>query len=159
MQNQLPGSGIECGRHPDEHLINKGDLVVVTGANGFIGSRVVRHLLSMGFGNIRCLVRSESSIGRVRGLEEGVGVPLDYVCGNLLSRATCEAAASGAKVMYHLAVGADKTFPGCVMNTVVTTRNLLDAVIADGGLERFVNVSSLAIYSNDHLRRRAVLDE
>jgi nucleoside-diphosphate-sugar epimerase len=68
-------------------------------------------------------------------------------------------AVKGALAVYHLAVGGDKSFPGCVMNTVVTTRNLLDAVISEGSVRRFINVGSLAIYSNDHLRRRALLDE
>ena len=45
------------------------------------------------------------------------------------------------------------------MNSVLTTRNLLDAVLEKGLLKRFVNVSSFAVYSNRNLRRGAVLDE
>jgi nucleoside-diphosphate-sugar epimerase len=159
MQESTLGSGHPSDRHEDDLLIQKTDKVLVTGANGFIGSRVVRCLLSRGFKNVRCLVRSETNIIALRPLEEEFGVSLEYVCGNLLSRDTCGAATKGALVIYHLAVGVDKSFPGCIMNTVVTTRNLLDAVTAEGTLRRFVNVSSIAIYSNHHLRRRALLDE
>ncbi len=159
MQESTVGGVLLSDRHPDDHLIQTTDKVLVTGANGFIGSRVVRCLLSRSFKNIRCLVRSQANIIALRPLEEEFGVTLEYICGNLLSRETCRAAAEGALVIYHLAVGGDKSFPGCVMNTVVTTRNLLDAVTAEGTVRRFVNVSSLAIYSNDHLRRRALLDE
>ena len=132
---------------------------MVTGANGFIGSRVVRCLLFKGFKNIRCLVRSETNIKTLRPLEREFEVRLEYVFGNLLSQNVCTTAAKDALVIYHLAVGVDKSFPGCVMNTVVTTRNLLEAIATEGTIKRFVNVSSLAVYSNDHLKRNALLNE
>jgi nucleoside-diphosphate-sugar epimerase len=60
----------------------------------------------------------------------------------------------------HLAAGvAEKSFPGCFLNTVVTTRNLLDASCRTGLLKRFVNISSFAVYSNSGLARHALLDE
>jgi len=61
--------------------------------------------------------------------------------------------------VYHLAAGIDKSFPGCFLNSVVTTRNLLDALVAGKTLKRFVNISSLAVYSNRSIRRGGVLDE
>ena len=45
------------------------------------------------------------------------------------------------------------------MNSVVTTRNLLDAFLTYGKPRRFVNVSSFAVYSNWSLKRGALLDE
>ena len=159
MQKSTLDAGVVSEQHSDDRVIQKTDKILVTGANGFIGSRVVRCLLSSGFKNIRCLVRSEANTATLLPLEEEFGVRLDYVYGNLLSRGTCRTAAEGVRVVYHLAVGGDKTFAGCVMNTVVPTRNLLDAVAAEATISRFVNVSSLAIFSNDHLRRRALLDE
>lgn len=108
---------------------------------------------------MRCLVRSRGRCASLTALEDEFGVTLEYVYGNLLSRATCLAAAEDAALVYHLAVGVDKTFPGCILNTVVTTRNLLDAIAANRAIRRFVNVSSLAVYSNEQLRRRALLDE
>jgi nucleoside-diphosphate-sugar epimerase len=58
-----------------------------------------------------------------------------------------------------LAAGVEKTFPGCFLNSAVTTRNLLDAVVAQGTLKRFVNISSLAVYSNSGVRRGGTIDE
>jgi nucleoside-diphosphate-sugar epimerase len=159
MQRTKPSDGLRRDCNSEKYLIKPGDRILITGSSGFIGSRVVRTLLSRGFHNIRCLVRSESSIKSLRPLEQEFGISLEYVCGNLLLAETCRAAAEDAHVVYHLAVGGDKSFPGYVMNTVVTTRNLLDAVTTAGAIRRFVNVSSLAVYSNDHLRRRAVLNE
>jgi len=43
------------------------------------------------------------------------------------------------------------------MNSVVTTRNLLDAVVKEGSLKRFVNVSSFAVYSNWNMKRETCL--
>lgn len=45
------------------------------------------------------------------------------------------------------------------MNSVVTTRNLLDAAASHGILKRFVNVSSFAVYSNRRKSRGTLLDE
>ena len=81
------------------------------------------------------------------------------ILGNLLSRDDCLSAAEGVSVIYHLAAGVEKTFPGCFLNSVVTTRNLLDAAIKEPTLKRFVNISSLAVYSNEKIRRGGLLDE
>jgi nucleoside-diphosphate-sugar epimerase len=62
-------------------------------------------------------------------------------------------------VVLHAAAGIEKTFPGCFMNSAVTTRNLLDAALEAKSLRRFVNVSSLAVYSNRQIRRGGLLDE
>lgn len=138
------------------------DLVLVTGANGFIGSRVVEALLSRGFRNIRCLVRSASSKTE-RLLSIVANHPdahVELVEGNLKSRQDCAACARGVRVVFHLAAGiAEKSFPGCYLNTVVTTRNLLDALNETHLLERFVNIGSLSVYSNLFLKRRYEVDE
>ncbi len=45
------------------------------------------------------------------------------------------------------------------MNSVVATRNLLEATRQHGSLRRFVNISSFAVYSNRNNPRGAILDE
>src|SRR5256885_1209344 len=45
------------------------------------------------------------------------------------------------------------------MNSVITTRNLLDAVLQHGCLKRFVSISSFAVYTNQNKARRNLLDE
>jgi nucleoside-diphosphate-sugar epimerase len=140
-------------------LIGRDEPVLVTGANGFIGSWVVRTLLSSGFTRIRCLTRGKTggNLDRIRAEFDLPG--LEIIPGNLLSPEDCARITSGVAVVYHLAAGVEKTFPGCFLNSAVTTRNLLDACIAAGTVKRFVNTSSLAVYSNSKVRRGGVIDE
>ena len=136
------------------------DQILVTGANGFIGSWVVRALLARGFKRIRCLTRATTGSVNLDRIRTEFGQPdLEVVHGNLLSPDTCAMAAHGVAVVYHLAAGVEKTFPGCFLNSAVTTRNLLNAVTAGGTVKRFVNISSLAVYSNAGVRRGGTIDE
>ena len=140
-------------------MIDKSDLILITGANGFIGSKVYETLLEYGFTRIRCLARSDRNVEAMKQRAATAGADVDFLVGNLLSRADCARAVRDAAVVYHLAAGIDKTYPGCFLNSVVTTRNLLDAAIKEPSLKRFVNVSSIAVYSNEKIRRGGLLDE
>lgn len=140
-------------------IVGHDALILITGSNGFIGSRVVSKLLQAGLRNLRCFVRPSSNLSRLREIGATPGANIEIVSGNLLSRDDCASAAKDAVVVFHLAAGIEKSFAGSFMNSVVTTRNLLDAVLATNRLRRFVNVSSLSVYSNWNLRRGAMLDE
>lgn len=138
------------------------DLVLVTGATGFIGVKVVENLLGRGFRRIRCFTRPSSSMTRLSALlEQYQGqAKVELIRGNLMRREDCLAAANEAKVIYHLAAGAgEKSFADAFMNSVVTTRNLLDAVLQQGALRRFVNVSSFTVYTNREKPHGRILDE
>lgn len=121
---------------------------------------MVETLLASGFTNIRCLVRSPASAAPLtRTLSQWSNARVEIVEGNLLSRQVCVEVARGACIVYHLAAGVEKSFAGCFLNSVVTTKNLLEAVAQSGGVTRFVNVSSFGVYSNAALKRQAMLDE
>ena len=141
-------------------IVNRSEPVLVTGAGGFIGARVVNCLLQRGWTNVRCFVRPSSNLGPLEQiLAEHSPHEATILRGNLLSRDDCAAAVKGVKVILHLVTGRGKSFPGCFQNSVVATRNLLDAVVVEGTLTRLVNVSTFAVHSNMRLRRGAVLDE
>jgi len=80
--------------------------------------------------------------------------------GNLLSADDCREISRDAALVLHLAAGTGhKSFPDAFINSVVTTRNLLDAIVDHKCLKRFVTVSSFAVYSNAGGRRPHRLDE
>jgi 2-alkyl-3-oxoalkanoate reductase len=135
------------------------NVVLVTGADGYVGSVVARKLLAAGCTKVRCLVRSVPAKRLAAAIEDIAGAQVEIVTGNLLSPADCERAADGVSVVYHLAAGVEKSYAGCVLNSVVATRNLLDAAARQPSLKRFVNVSSIAVYGNHAMRRGAALDE
>lgn len=145
-----------------DFIVEPDDLILVTGATGFIGSRVVGELLKRGFRNLRCFARHSSPKAAAQALAgyNGGGTLVDVFTGNLLSREDCSAAARGARLVFHLAAGTgEKSVPEAYRNSVVTTRNLLEAAVRDGSVRRFVNVSSFAVYSNRDKSPRGVLDE
>jgi nucleoside-diphosphate-sugar epimerase len=144
----------------NDMIIGLDDPILITGSNGFIGSKVVESLLRSGFTNLRCLVRPSSSLARLDAiLATAPNAAAEIVQGNLLSREDCAKMAKDVAVIFHLAAGIEKTFPGSFMNSVVTTRNLLDAALKFGNLQRFVNISSFAIYSNWNIAGGGLLDE
>jgi len=142
-------------------IVGLDNQLLVTGANGFIGVHVVEALLARGFRKVRCLVRSRSNkIERLSSvLDRYPGARVELVEGNLKSPADCAKAATDVRVVFHLAAGVEKSFPGSFLNTVVTTRNLLDAVIREQHVVRFVNISSFSVYTNIALHRQGLLDE
>src|SRR5437899_1487055 len=136
------------------------DCILVTGSNGFIGSKVVEKLLEYGFANLRCFVRPSSKLDRLKKLLcEVHRQNVEFVIGDLLSEDDCRKATAGVSIIYHLAAGMEKSFAGAFMNSALATRNLIDAFLERGRVKRFVNVSSFAVYSNLALKRGALLDE
>jgi nucleoside-diphosphate-sugar epimerase len=135
--------------------------ILVTGSNGFIGVKVVEALLDRGFRNLRCFARPSSRLENLTKLLVRFGLEARelIVLGDLGSPDDCRRAAEGVEIVFHLAAGFDKSFAGAFMNSVLTTRNLLDAFAAVGRPRRFVNVSSFAVYSNLSIKRGGMLDE
>jgi nucleoside-diphosphate-sugar epimerase len=107
---------------------------------------------------VRVLVRPSSNVARLEAVahEHSGNARIEAVRGNLLSPEDCAAAVRDVAVVFHLATGGDKSYPDAFMNSVVTTRNLLEASRHQRSLRRFVNISSFAVYTNTD---RGRLDE
>jgi len=113
--------------------------VLVTGANGFVGSHLVEALLTQGY-SVRCLVRPTSDLGFIHHL------PVEWAYGDVARDEGLVAACAGVDAVCHLA-GATKARDreSYFRANAEGTRHLLAASAhAAPGLRRFVYVSSLA---------------
>jgi dihydroflavonol-4-reductase len=113
--------------------------VLVTGGSGFVGSAVLRRLISDGV-EVRALVRHASPRANLEGLA------VEVVEGDLTDRASLDRALRGCSGLYHVA--ADYRIwtrhPAAMFAANVDgTRNVLAAAAA-AGVERIVHTSSVA---------------
>ena len=113
--------------------------VLVTGASGFIGSAVARHLVEEGF-SVRALVRPESRRDHLTALG------IEIVEGRIDEPAALEAALASRRYLFHVA--ADYRLwardPGEIFAANVGgTRAVMEAAVS-AGVERVVYTSSVA---------------
>jgi len=80
-------------------IIKKSDLVLITGANGFVGSKVFETLLEYGFTRLRCLVRSSRNLPKLQRIADSSKAEVEFIEGNLLSRDVCQIAAKGVSII------------------------------------------------------------
>lgn len=143
-------------------IVGSNVAILVTGANGFVGTRVIKSLLLHGYENIRCFVRPSSNTKQLEGIigRYSRKTSVEFIRGNLIRREDCQIATKDIELIYHLAAGrGEKSFPNAFLNSVVTTRNLLDASLQQSCLKRFVSVSSFSVYTNRKKPHGQVLDE
>lgn len=112
--------------------------VLITGATGFIGGHLTRHLLELGR-DVRCLVRSQS-VNRIK-LPDGA----EPVEGSLGDRRSLARALQGCEEVYHLA-GATKALRGRDFweTNVRGTGHLVAACARQTSPPRLLYLSSLA---------------
>jgi len=123
------------------------DLIVVTGAGGFIGGHLVADLRRRGFGRIRAV--DKKPLQQWEQLFEDVeNLQLD-----LQYRENCLTACDGAKEVYNLAadmggMGFIENYKAaCMLNVLISTHMLVAA--RDCGVERFFYSSSACVYAAD----------
>lgn len=127
--------------------------LLVTGANGFLGRRVVRAAARAGH-EVLALVRP----GATPAAELVGSGRVEVVRGDLRADGPWRGAAAAADAVVHLAAATAGDLATQVAGTVRATEQLL-AVIDPSTLDRFVHISSFSVYDTDALATRDVLDE
>jgi dihydroflavonol-4-reductase len=120
-------------------VLRPGDLTLVTGGSGFLGSAVVRALLARGAA-VRALVRPTSPRGNLADLG------CEVVTGDLTDPASLHNAMIGVRNLFHVAADYRLWAPDpseILRANVEGTRNLGRAALA-AGVERMVYTSSVA---------------
>lgn len=143
----------------NQFIVEPNAPILVTGATGFIGPAVIQSLIDRGFTDVRAFARPGSNTSRLDRVVANAPRQIRIVRGNLGVPEDCRSLMKDVAIVYHLATGGGKSFPDAVLNSVVPTRNLLDAAVEHGCLRRFVNVSSFAVYSNINKPHGRMLDE
>jgi nucleoside-diphosphate-sugar epimerase len=121
--------------------------VLVTGASGFLGARVVDALVRRGH-EVRALLRAGSRAELPEGVEPHRG--------DLRERGAADAAVRGVDVVVHLAAQVQGSEESRFSGTVVATENLLSSM-AVAGVQRLVLASSYSVYDWSRIHRE--LDE
>ena len=112
---------------------------LVTGATGFVGAAVVRHLLAAGKA-VRVLTRRNNDRRNIEGLA------VEVAEGDLTDRPSLEAALSGCAALYHVAADYRIWVPdpdSIYRVNVEGTRHLMLAAL-EAGVSRIVYTSSVA---------------
>lgn len=114
------------------------DEVLVTGANGFVGSHICEAFLAAGFG-VRALVRKTSDLTNIKEL------PINLVYGDICTPATLVSAVQGVVAVINNAGLVKTNNPGDFLNVNSGgTENILVASRANPKLNKLVHISSTA---------------
>jgi UDP-glucose 4-epimerase len=129
----------------------RGKCVVVTGADGFIGSHLTEALVKAG-AKVRalCIYNSLGSRGWLDGLTNDVADQIEFVLGDVRDTRLVESLCDGQQIIFHLAAliaipYSYKAPESFVDTNVKGTLNVLEAVRRHG-CERVVSTSTSEVY-------------
>ena len=132
--------------------------VLVTGASGFLGRRVVVELLRRGHRTV-CLVRgARRSLELDSCIAPSLKSSARFVTGELIDRDSCRRMLDDCESVVHLAARLVGSPSVLFLSTVVGTRALVDAAV-DHGTRRLVLISTLGVYGTAGLPAHSVVDE
>ncbi len=112
--------------------------VLITGGSGFLGINLIRHLLNKGYNDIVVLDIAEFDYPEKD--------KISFVQGDIRDRAAVKRAMSGVGLVVHTAAALPLYSEQDIFSTDIDgTKNLLEEAHACG-VERFVHISSTAVY-------------
>ena len=109
-----------------------GKRVLVTGATGFIGGRLIERLVQEGNVKVRALVRNFARASRIARFN------IEMVPGDVLDQEATARAAQGCEVVFHFAWGDRRV-------NIEGTRNILNSSVS-AKVDRFIYLSTISVY-------------
>jgi nucleoside-diphosphate-sugar epimerase len=142
-----------------------GELVLVTGGSGFVGSHVIIQLLNAGY-QVRTTVRSLKREGEVREMLRVGGVEagdrLSFAAADLTSDAGWAEAVAGCAYVHHVASPFPPSIPQHEDEVIIPARDGALRVLKaarDAGVKRVVLTSSYAAIGYGQPEQKAPFDE
>ena len=133
--------------------------ILITGAAGFLGGRIVERLLAREQTDLRLAVRQSVAASKLdQWRKDYPQAQIEVVPLNLLAPGSIGPALAGVDTIVHAAAGTRGGVADMYMNSVVGTRNLLDA-LAGTSVRRILLVSSFSVYRTVDLPDNGVLTE
>jgi nucleoside-diphosphate-sugar epimerase len=136
--------------------------ILVTGAGGFLGKHLLERLLAHGQTDIRCMLRDTSKAAALESIAaQYPDAQVEMFRANLKNPREITAAVDGVAIIIHAAAALKGSAAEMFLDSVVASRNLLDAVAAlDASIRpRIVLVSSFGVMGVPSLPRGVMLDE
>jgi nucleoside-diphosphate-sugar epimerase len=120
-------------------MLPQGTRALVTGASGFIGSRLVERLVLEAGAQVRALVRTYGAAAAL------ARFPVELMRGDVLDRDSLRQAIQGCDVIFHCATGTSWILRERRRVEVEGARHVLEEAASAGGV-RVVQLSSVLVY-------------
>lgn len=134
-------------------------IVLVTGANGFLGSALVAALLESTDYFVRCMIRQGSSHNKISELKNKFPEKCEIFYGSLNNYESCVASIRDTGIVFHLASAKGGAPAEMFQGSSVATRQLLEAIRNNQSRIKLLHCSSFSVYGVAGLERGATVDE